>query len=54
MIFNKSIFAVAVMALANVVAAGTTTPQTPACVLKIIGYVHRRNGRNVNGLARNS
>ncbi|OGE50478.1 hypothetical protein PENARI_c017G06266 [Penicillium arizonense] len=38
MIFNKSIFAVAVMALANVVAAGTTTPQTPACVLKIIGH----------------
>ncbi|KAJ5320383.1 hypothetical protein PENANT_c010G07415 [Penicillium antarcticum] len=38
MIFNKSILAVAVMALANVVAAGTTTPQTPACVLKIIGH----------------
>ncbi|KAJ6030205.1 hypothetical protein N7499_012623 [Penicillium canescens] len=38
MIFNKSIFAVAVMALANVVAAGTTTAQTPACVLKIIGH----------------
>ncbi|KAJ5502156.1 hypothetical protein N7463_005030 [Penicillium fimorum] len=35
MLFNKSIFAVAVMALANVVTA--TTAQTPACVLKIIG-----------------
>ncbi|KAJ5811050.1 hypothetical protein N7447_010566 [Penicillium robsamsonii] len=35
MLFNKSIFAVAVMALANVVTA--TTVQTPACVLKIIG-----------------
>ncbi|OQE35982.1 hypothetical protein PENCOP_c012G00996 [Penicillium coprophilum] len=35
MLFNKSIFAVAVVALANVVTA--TTVQTPACVLKIIG-----------------
>lgn len=37
MLFNKSIIAFAVMALANVVAAGTGTPQTPACVLEIIG-----------------
>ena len=37
MLFNKSIFAVAIVALANVVTA--TTVQTPACVLKIIGYV---------------
>ncbi|KAJ5501522.1 hypothetical protein LT330_000943 [Penicillium expansum] len=35
MLFNKSIFAVAIVALANVVTA--TTVQTPACVLKIIG-----------------
>ncbi|CAI7564238.1 unnamed protein product [Penicillium glandicola] len=35
MLFNKSIFAVAIVALANVVTA--TTTQTPACVLKIIG-----------------
>ncbi|KAJ5787275.1 hypothetical protein N7457_002265 [Penicillium paradoxum] len=34
MLFNKSIFAVAILALANVV---TATTQTPACVLKIIG-----------------
>ncbi|KXG52488.1 uncharacterized protein PGRI_087720 [Penicillium griseofulvum] len=33
MLFSKSIFAVAVVALANVV----TAAQTPACVLKIIG-----------------
>ncbi|KAJ5426766.1 hypothetical protein PENPOL_c003G04235 [Penicillium polonicum] len=36
MLFNKSIFAVAIVALANVVTA-TTVQQTPACVLKIIG-----------------
>ncbi|KAJ5193889.1 hypothetical protein N7491_001220 [Penicillium cf. griseofulvum] len=36
MLFSKSIFAVAVVALANVVSAGTV--QTPACVLKIIGH----------------
>jgi hypothetical protein len=41
MLFNKSIFAIAIVALANVVIA----VQTPACVLKVIGYV-RRNGRN--------
>ncbi|KAJ5608290.1 hypothetical protein N7537_004909 [Penicillium hordei] len=35
MLFNKSLFAVAIVALANVVTA--TTAQTPACVLKIIG-----------------
>ncbi|CAG8891131.1 unnamed protein product [Penicillium egyptiacum] len=33
MLFNKSIFAVAIVALANVV----TAVQTPACVLKVIG-----------------
>ncbi|KAJ5963492.1 uncharacterized protein N7479_003368 [Penicillium vulpinum] len=33
MLFNKSIFAVAIVALANVV----TATQTPACVLKVIG-----------------
>ncbi|KAJ5931463.1 hypothetical protein N7516_005952 [Penicillium verrucosum] len=33
MLFNKSIFAIAIVALANVVIAA----QTPACVLKIIG-----------------
>lgn len=37
MFINKSILAVAVMALANVVVAGTNTVQTPACVLKVIG-----------------
>lgn len=37
MLFSKSIFAVAILALSNVVAANTPTNQTPACVLKIIG-----------------
>ncbi|KAJ5342067.1 hypothetical protein N7541_011191 [Penicillium brevicompactum] len=37
MLFNKSIFAVAVMALANVVAAGTNSDPVSACLLKIIG-----------------
>jgi hypothetical protein len=37
MLFNKSILAVAVMALANVAAAASNNVQTPACVLKIIG-----------------
>ncbi|KAJ5570881.1 hypothetical protein N7535_004541 [Penicillium sp. DV-2018c] len=35
MLFNKSIFALAALALANVAVAGKA--QTPACVLKIIG-----------------
>ncbi|CAI7653315.1 unnamed protein product [Penicillium bialowiezense] len=37
MLFNKSILAVAVMALANFVAAGTNSDPVSACVLKIIG-----------------